>query len=223
MKVITFLPKINPLIPDVVGLTADPRPQRHFWIMPPESYVTYFALAEGQIGEIKMAVMSPNVLLVSPRFNPNSFWSLQAACDFYGARCPAPPLGLITVAAMLPRDWNVRLINRNAEELTARDLNWADMVMTGGMLPQQQDTLEIIASCRVRGKPTVVGGPDAMSSPEVYRDADFLVLGEVEGLIDQFIAAWRSGARNGVFEGGKFQVDVTKSPVPRFDLINAKH
>ncbi len=92
--------------------------------------------------------MSPNVLLVSPKFNPNSFWSLQAACDFYGARCPAPPLGLITVAAMLPRDWNVRLINRNAEELTARDLDWADMVMTGGMLPQQQDTLEVMAAVR---------------------------------------------------------------------------
>ena len=60
---------------------------------------------------------TPNVLLIFPRFNPNSFWSLQAACDIYGARCPAPPLGLITLAALLPHDWNIRLVNRNAEAL----------------------------------------------------------------------------------------------------------
>src|SRR5204863_9625840 len=70
------------------------------------------------------ALATPNVLLVFPKFNPNSFWNLQALCDIRGARCPAPPLGLITVAALLPPSWNVRLVNRNAEELTERDLEW---------------------------------------------------------------------------------------------------
>jgi radical SAM superfamily enzyme YgiQ (UPF0313 family) len=167
--------------------------------------------------------MTPNVLMVFPRFNPNSFWSLQAACDFYGARCPAPPLGLITVAALLPCAWNIRLVNRNAEKLTVSDLEWADLVMTGGMLPQQTDTLSLIDLCHDHGKPVVVGGPDATSSPDVYRGADFLVLGEAEGIIDRFVEAWSAGAKEGVFQGAKFQVDITKSPTPRFDLLKLEH
>jgi radical SAM superfamily enzyme YgiQ (UPF0313 family) len=170
-----------------------------------------------------MSTTSPNALLVFPKFSPNSFWNLQAVCDVWGARCPAPPLGLITLAALLPSSWNLRLVNRNAEELTDADLAWADLVMTGGMLPQYNDAQVIIEMCRTRGKPVVVGGPDAMSRPDVYREADFLVLGEAEGLIDQFVAAWSTGATTGVFEGEKFQVDVTKSPTPRFDLLNFRH
>jgi radical SAM superfamily enzyme YgiQ (UPF0313 family) len=170
-----------------------------------------------------MTRTSPNALLVFPKFNPNSFWSLQAVCDIWGARCPAPPLGLITVAALLPALWNLRLVNRNAEELTDADLAWADLVMTGGMLPQQDDALVVIDICRRRGKPVAVGGPDAMSSPDVYRHADFLVLGEAEGLIDRFVEAWAAGAAGGVFEGAKFQADVTKSPTPRFDLLKLDH
>ena len=167
--------------------------------------------------------MTTNALLLFPRFNPNSFWSLQATCEFYGARCVAPPLGLITLAAMLPSDWNLRLVNRNAEELSASHLDWADLVLTGGMLPQRPDTLALIELCHAHGKPVAVGGPDAMSSPERYRAADFLVLGEAEGLIGRFIAAWQAGAKSGGFEGRKFQADVTTSPVPRFELLNFSH
>ena len=137
--------------------------------------------------------MSTNVLLIFPRFNPNSFWSLKAACDIYGARCPAPPLGLITLASLLPPEWNVRLVDRNAEELELADLEGADLVMTGGMLPQRWDALQVIELCQAQGKIVVVGGPDATSSPEVYTRADFLVLGEAEGIIDEFVQAWRSG------------------------------
>lgn len=168
-------------------------------------------------------MMIPNVLMVFPRFNPYSFWSLQAVCDVWGARCPAPPLGLMTLAALLPQEWNIRLVNRNAEDLGPADLEWADIVMTGGMLPQRMDTLALIDLCRINGKPVVVGGPDPMSSPEVYAHADFLVLGEAEGIIHQFVYAWNAGTRRAVFEGERFQVDVTKSPIPRFDLINFKH
>jgi hypothetical protein len=64
---------------------------------------------------------------------------MQAACDAWDAKCPAPPLGLITLAALLPRDWSVRLINRNAQEVKPEDIDWADMVLTGGMVPQQPD------------------------------------------------------------------------------------
>ena len=157
--------------------------------------------------------------MVYPRFNPDSFWNYQATCELVGAKYPAAPLGMITVAAMLPESWVIRLVNRNTEEMTEADLDWADMVMTGGMLPQQRDALEIIRMVQAVGKPVVVGGPDATSSPHVYQGADFLVLGEAEGLIDRLIEAWHQGAEGGVFEGKKFQADVTRSPVPRFDLL----
>ena len=160
-----------------------------------------------------------NVLLVVPRFHGQSFWNFTAACEIYGARFPAPPLGLITVAALLPPSWQCRLVNRNTEELLDVDLDWADLVMTGGMLPQQPDTLQIIELAHARHKPVVVGGPDVTSSPEAYRDSDFQVLGEAEGIIGAFIEAWNSGVRRGVFEAAKFKIDITTTPIPRFDLL----
>ena len=159
------------------------------------------------------------VLLVAPRFNGQSFWNFVDACELYGARVPSAPLGLITVAAMLPASWECRLVNRNTEELTEADLDWSDMVMTGGMLPQRPDTLEVIALAQQRGKPVIVGGPDITSSPDAYENADCRVLGEAEDIIEAFINAWESGIRHGVFEAKKFEIDVTETPLPRFDLL----
>ncbi|MBD8892374.1 B12-binding domain-containing radical SAM protein [Roseibium litorale] len=164
-----------------------------------------------------------NVLLVYPRFNAGSFWNYGATCELVGAKYPAPPLGLITVAAMLPKSWNVRLIDRNTDPYEEEDLDWADMVFTGGMLPQQSDALKIIRQCKSRNVPVVVGGPDATSSPEVYADADFRVLGEAEGILDRFLEAWAQGQRSGTFSAEKFKADVTSTPIPRFDLLNFKN
>src|SRR5262249_20271082 len=116
---------------------------------------------------IASAARTFNVLLVYPRFAGGTFWNFAATCEVFGARYPAAPLGLITVAALRPPAWAVRLVNRNTEELADDDLAWADLVMTGGMLPQQHDTLEIIAICRAHGKPVVVGGPAVTSSPHI--------------------------------------------------------
>jgi radical SAM superfamily enzyme YgiQ (UPF0313 family) len=158
------------------------------------------------------------VLLVYPRFNPNSFWNYQATCEAVGARYSATPLGLITVAALLPAGWECRLVDRNVDELEESDFEWADVVMTGGMLPQQRDALELIRRAHAHGKPVVVGGPDATSSPHRYEEADFRVLGEAEEVIAEFLAAWRDGAERGTFEARQLP-DVTRSPVPRFDLL----
>jgi radical SAM superfamily enzyme YgiQ (UPF0313 family) len=157
-------------------------------------------------------------LLVYPKFNPNSFWNYQATCDVAGAKYSSAPLGLITVAALLPSTWELKFINRNTEPLTDDDLQWADLVMTGGMLPQQRDTLRIIALAHSFRKPVVVGGPDVTSSPHVYADADFQVLGEAENILSEFIDAWHAGVERGVFKASGFP-DVTKSPIPRFDLL----
>jgi hypothetical protein len=166
-----------------------------------------------------MAERPCRVLMIYPRFASDSFWVYTPACEIVGARYPTAPLGMITVAAMLPSSWEVRLVNRNTEDLVEGDLDWADMVMTGGMLFQQADSLRIIAMANAHSKPVVVGGPDVTSHPYVYKTADFQVLGEAESVIDAFIAAWQAGQRSGVFEGPKFQADVTKSPIPRFDLL----
>jgi radical SAM superfamily enzyme YgiQ (UPF0313 family) len=160
-----------------------------------------------------------NVLMIYPQFTADSFWNFSEACELVGARYPAIPLGLITVAAMLPKAWKVRLVNRNTEELAESDFAWADMIMTGGMLFQQSDTLRIIEMGRARGLPVVIGGPDATSSPHLYESANFRVLGEAEDILKDFIAAWDRGEREGTFTAAKFQVDVTKTPIPRFDLL----
>jgi radical SAM superfamily enzyme YgiQ (UPF0313 family) len=164
-----------------------------------------------------------NVLLIYPRFAANTFWNFAAACELFGVRYPTPPLGLITVAALLPSTWSVRLVDRNTDELSEADLDWADLVMTGGMLPQHYDLIEVIDLCRAVDKPVAIGGPSVTSSPELYQRANFRVLGEAEGIIDKFVAAWEAGEREGTFEAEKFKIDVTKSPIPRFDLLKCEN
>jgi radical SAM superfamily enzyme YgiQ (UPF0313 family) len=122
------------------------------------------------------------------------------------------------VAALLPRAWDVRLVDRNVEELSDADLVWADVVLTGGMLPQQRDALEIVARAHAAGKKVVVGGPDATASPEVYAAADFQVLGEAEEILGAFVADFERGAARGRYQADGFP-DVTRSPVPRYDLL----
>lgn len=167
--------------------------------------------------------ISYRVLMIYPKFVPNSFWNYTEACELVGAKYPAAPLGLITVAAMLPKHWDIRLVNRNTEPLTDADLDWADLVMIGGMLNQQPDAIHLIDLAHRRGKPVCVGGPDVSSSPHLYADADFQVIGEAEHVIEHFITAWESGERQGVFIAEKFKIDVTLSPMPRYDLIKFEH
>ncbi|HVP66062.1 MAG TPA: radical SAM protein [Anaeromyxobacteraceae bacterium] len=157
-------------------------------------------------------------LLIYPRFAGTSFWNYRETCALMGAKYSAAPLGLITVAALLPPEWEVRLVNRNTEELRTADLDWADLVMTGGMLPQRTDVLHLIEAAHARGKPVVVGGPDATSAPEAYGGAEFRVLGEAEEVLASFVTAWLGGAAGGLFVAERFP-DLTRSPTPRFDLL----
>ncbi len=161
---------------------------------------------------------SPNVLLVNPRFSLHSFWNYRETCELVGVRHVAAPLGLITVAALLPSAWTVRVLDCNVEDLRDDDLAWADLVMLGGMLSQQRDILQILARCQACGKPVVVGGPDVTVSPDVYSDADFRVLGEAEDVLGEFIDAWRAGKTRGTFAARGFPA-LAGSPLPRFDLL----
>jgi radical SAM superfamily enzyme YgiQ (UPF0313 family) len=163
------------------------------------------------------------VLMVYPRFTAPAFCSFQTVCELVGTRYLLPPLGLITLAALLPSSWEVRLVDRNTEDLTFADLDAADLVMTGGMFSQRTDTYAIIQMCKARQKPVVVGGPDVSSCPHLFAETDFQVRGEAESIIGAFIRAWASGNRQGVFEADKFQADMTKSPIPRFELLKFGH
>jgi radical SAM superfamily enzyme YgiQ (UPF0313 family) len=157
-------------------------------------------------------------LLVQPKFSPHSFWNYTAVCKIVGAKYPAAPLGLLTVAALLPQHWTFKLVDENVEELKDEHLFGADVVMTGGMLPQQKGVQRIIARAHDLGKAVVVGGPDPTSQPELYEEADYLVLGEGEVSIPAFLADLARGATRGVYTAGE-KADMAEAVVPRFDLI----
>jgi len=159
-------------------------------------------------------------LLVFPEFSPYGFWNYRDVCKLVGAKYPAPPLGLITVAALLPQDWNIRLIDMNTSCLRDSDIDWSDLVFIGGMLPQQVNLLKLIDRVHTHGKKVVVGGPDPTSQPHLYRKADYLVLGEAEETIIPFLHDLESGVQSGLYSFQEKKPDMGKSPVPRFDLLN---
>lgn len=138
-----------------------------------------------------------------------------------GKKAFMPPLSLVTVAALLPQEWNFKLIDRNIEEVTEKDWEWADMVMFSGMIAQKEDYLGQIREAKRRGKAVVVGGPYATSLPNdmLTAGADFLVLDEGEYTINLFVEALNRGETSGIFRS-KDKPDVTLSPVPRYDLLD---
>ncbi len=157
-------------------------------------------------------------LLIYPRFSEFSFWNFSYIARIKGARYNMPPLGLLTVAALLPSNWEFRLADLNTCDLDKSLVDWADVVMTGGMITQRLETLRLIKMAHDHGKPVVVGGPDCTSVPNWYHEADFLVLDEAEITVPDFIKAWESGAKSGRFGAHGKKPDVTRSPIPRFDL-----
>jgi radical SAM superfamily enzyme YgiQ (UPF0313 family) len=160
-------------------------------------------------------------LLLYPQ-TPRSYWSLQFSCDLLGCKAHMPPLGLITVAALLPQDWQLRLVDENTRPVTEADWDWADLVLISSMYIQIVRTRELIRQAKARGKTVVVGGP---VSAAMFRDcllddsADFFIRGEAENLMPPFLAALAQGHRGGVFES-PHKPDLAISPIPRFDLLH---
>src|SRR5210317_218232 len=99
-----------------------------------------------------------NVLLIYPKF-PDTFWSFTYALSFIGKKAAFPPLGLLTVATLLPSEWPKRLVDLNVDRLTEKDLSWADMVFIGGMAVQRKSARQIIARCIASNLTVVAGGP----------------------------------------------------------------
>jgi radical SAM superfamily enzyme YgiQ (UPF0313 family) len=160
-----------------------------------------------------------NCLLVHPEFSKNSSLNYVDVCRIAGVKYPIPPLGLMTVAALLPQDWNFRLIDMNTEPLKDRYFEWADIVCTGGMLSQQPGIIAVIRKAHKHGIKVVAGGPDPTCQPNVYSEADYLVMGEGENTIPLFLDDLNKGIAKGVYFSTE-QVEMIRSVVPRYDLIS---
>jgi radical SAM superfamily enzyme YgiQ (UPF0313 family) len=158
-------------------------------------------------------------LLLSPKF-PQSFWSYDRAMAMAGLKAVTPPLGIITVAALLPQDWEIRFYDRNVSQETAADWAWCDLVILSAMMAQKLDFQAQIQKAIGLGKKVAVGGPYPTSMPEeaLAAGADYLILDEGEMTIPKFLEAIAEGHPNGIFRSID-KPDVTTSPMPRFDLL----
>ena len=163
------------------------------------------------------------VLLVNPAY-PETYWSLAHMLPFVERGWLVPPLGLITVAALLPRSWECRLVDLTFEPLADEEILAVDVVMISGMLVQRRSLQELLERCRRLGVRTVVGGPYATAMPEALDAADHLVLGEGEEIVPALAADLGAGRARRVYRELR-KPDVTSSPVPRYDLLrrNAYH
>ncbi|MCJ7712862.1 B12-binding domain-containing radical SAM protein [Candidatus Bathyarchaeota archaeon] len=161
-------------------------------------------------------------LLIHPKFSPYSFWNFVDVCKVVGAKYQAAPLGLMTVAALLPQQWELKLIDTNVEPLLEEHFEWADVVCTGGMLPQQQGIIDVINISHNKGCPVIVGGPDPTSQPNLYQSADYLVLGEGELTIPMLLDDLGKDSMGSEYISPDF-ADMTKAVIPRFDLIEFKN
>ena len=160
-------------------------------------------------------------LIVQSEFSTFSFWNYVDVCKIVGAKYPAAPLGLITVAALLPQQWEFKLVDANVEPLRNEYFEWADIVCVGGMLVQQQGINSVIDKAHRYGRPVVVGGPDPSSQPNLYQSADYLVLGEGEISIPLFIQDLENSCKSGEYISTE-KADMSKAVVPRYDLIRFK-
>lgn len=158
-------------------------------------------------------------LLLNPS-TPSSFWSFKESCRIEKTKTMVPPLGLITMAGLLPSNWELRLVDLDTRPLPPELWEWADLVMVTGMLVQREGLLDLVREAKARGKPVVVGGPYATSLPQEILDAgaDFLVRGEAENTLPLFLAALEAGKAQGVFQQDA-KPQLADSPLPRFDLL----
>lgn len=161
-----------------------------------------------------------NALLIYPEF-PETYWSFKHALKFVGKRAAQPPLGLMTVAALLPASWNKRLIDTNVERLRERDLDWADVVLLSGMHLQLKPLVALVERCRARGLRTVVGGPIASSVPAAELGADHVVIGEAEELMAKLARDLEQGTAKPVYQAEQ-RPEMAASPLPDLSLIKMK-
>lgn len=161
------------------------------------------------------------ILLTYPEY-PNTFWSFKHALKFVGKKTSFPPLGLLTIASFLPKEWNVRLVDLSVQELKDDDLAWADYVFISAMLVQRKSTLDIIKRAKSHKKKIVAGGPMFTTGYKDFPSVDAIVVGEGETVMDELIKDMENGNLKHLYIPER-RPDMSEIPVPKWDLVNFKN
>ncbi|MBW1697117.1 MAG: B12-binding domain-containing radical SAM protein [Deltaproteobacteria bacterium] len=161
-----------------------------------------------------------NALLINPAF-PDTFWSYKYALKFIRKKAVLPPLGLVTLAAMLPAEWEIRLVDMNVTKLTDKDLAWADIAFITSMAVQRDTCRKVIHRCKQAGLRVVAGGPLFTNEFEQFGEVDHFVLNEAEITLPPFLKDLAKGCLKRIYRTDEF-CDIRKTPVPRWDLIDTK-
>ena len=161
-----------------------------------------------------------NTLLVNPQY-PATYWSFKHALKFISKKAANIPLGTVTVAALLPDDWQKRLIDLNVSELKDKDIEWADFVMISAMSVQSDSVRTIIDRCKQMKTKTVAGGPLFTEEFERFTDVDHLILNEAELTLPEFIEDLRAGEPGKIYQTDRF-ADISQTPVPDYSLLDFK-
>jgi radical SAM superfamily enzyme YgiQ (UPF0313 family) len=160
------------------------------------------------------------ILLVYPRY-PDTFWSFKYALKFVSIEAAFPPLGALTVASMLPGEWEKKLIDMNVYALTDKDIQWADYVFISAMVVQKESTLEVIRRCNRMNIKVVAGGPLFTTEPEGFSGADHLILNEAEVTLPPFLTDLEKGSPKRVYSTN-IHPPITSTPAPMWSLIKMK-
>jgi radical SAM superfamily enzyme YgiQ (UPF0313 family) len=198
-------------MPDIFQLT---NPQKRFLPPPAED--------PGELRSFPPLGSAIKVLMIWPKIPP-SFWSFQGMMNLVPEKTTMPPLGLITVAALCPKNWTIRLIDRAFDELLDADLLWADLVMISGMQVQKADVKDILSRARGLGKRTMVGGPYASTEPEaLLAFADHVVVGEPDEMFATIATGLETGLARRLYVIHE-KPDLSKTPTPRFELLKLEN
>ena len=160
------------------------------------------------------------VLLLNPEF-PDTYWSFRHALPFEGKRCAFPPLGLLTVSALLPKSWEKRLVDMNVRSLKESDIDWADIVFATAMLVQKDSLRSAVKRCKERGKRVVLGGPYVTTTIEDLPEADHIFLGEAETTLPQFVQDLERGEAKRSYKAAE-RPPLSVTPVADFHLAELK-
>lgn len=162
-----------------------------------------------------------NILLVNPTY-PETFWSFKHALKFISKKASYPPLGLVTVAAMLPVDWPKKLIDMNVESLGDDAISWADFVFLGGMSIQKDSAKEVIGRCKALGRKIVAGGPLFTARHQEFEEIDHFVLNEAELTLHRFLSDIKNHRAERIYSSRDW-ADLNTTPIPLWKLVNFKH
>ncbi|MCW5555273.1 MAG: DUF4070 domain-containing protein [Verrucomicrobiae bacterium] len=161
------------------------------------------------------------VLLVSPQ-TPDTFWSFKHVLRFVAKRAAFPPLGLLTVAAMLPREWDLRVVDMNVTRLTDDDLRWADYVMLSAMIVHKESVREVVARCTALERQVIAGGPLFTTGHETFPEIQHFVLGEAEEVMPQLVADLQQSCLQRIYRAPRWP-SLHQTPIPRWDLVDLRH